>query len=93
MVRLVHYIYNGSKVVFTLVIYVNEQYICLFEYYISDIVDFSSYICHELQKQFLITINRTNHSCWFISGSEDTKKLYNQTIKQYYEISGKFPSQ
>ena len=46
-----------------LVIYVNEQYSCLFEYNISDIVDFSSFICHELQKQFLITINRTNHSC------------------------------
>lgn len=30
----------------------------------------------------------TNHSCWFISGSEDTNKLYNQTSKQYYEISG-----
>lgn len=72
---------------------VNEQYSCLFEYYISGIVDFSSFICHELQKQFLITINRTNHSCWFIPGSEDTNKLHNQTIKQYYEISGKFPSQ
>ena len=72
--------------------------VVLFEYYTSDIVDYSSYVYTYMlttsyRKQFLITINQTNHSCWFISGPEDTKKLYNQTSKQYCEISGKFPSQ
>ena len=72
-------------------IYVNEQYSCLFEYYISDIVDFSSFICHELQKlnnswlQSTARTIRVDSSQAQRTQTSYTIKLSNNTTK--YQVS------